>query len=234
MWLTNGSYLNKSGTVCGPPYTGGPGQTAPVAPPVSSTGYHCRTYTVEHAKQVVACSFTQSLLCHHFQTHPWTGQLYQVPPSHTIKCQICARRSSQYCISITLSAPTFHLVIFNHVLQLATHKLKCASLARTYKLFSQSNLDFYLANHTQQSSIFAANATCLTFWKGGTICVHIYFTGHLTVNSLHFLYIYPKLIRGTSSDHIKLRLCSITARLRIVVRNRTSLSHSMQGPTMLM
>ena len=35
----NGSYLNKSGTVWGPPYTGGLGQTAPVAPPpVGGTG----------------------------------------------------------------------------------------------------------------------------------------------------------------------------------------------------
>ena len=28
MRLTNESNLNKSSTVCGPPYTGGPGQTA--------------------------------------------------------------------------------------------------------------------------------------------------------------------------------------------------------------
>ena len=38
----NGSYLNKSGTVWGPPYNGGPEQTAPVAPPPLSAALFAR------------------------------------------------------------------------------------------------------------------------------------------------------------------------------------------------
>ena len=39
MRLTNRSYLNNSGTVWAPPYTGGPGQTTP--PPLGGTVCAC-------------------------------------------------------------------------------------------------------------------------------------------------------------------------------------------------